>query len=136
MPERIVFPDTTALVIGALNDQLDDLGYTGVPVRSRIPNSRPTGRFVVVQRTGGPVANLVTDGAQLTVEAWSSSDHDAHSLAQACRAIIHSLEGTVVAGSTVYGVDEFSGPGYLPDPASAQSRYTFTAVVNVRGVAA
>jgi hypothetical protein len=135
MGERILFPDAAVAVIGALNDQLDDLGHAGTPVRSKVPNPRPA-KFVTVFRTGGPRVNVVTDAAQLTIEAWASSDHEAHNLAQACRAILGALEGTVAGGTTVYGVDEFSGPGFLPDPASSQSRYTWSVVVNVRGVAA
>jgi hypothetical protein len=133
--ERILFPDAVSTVISALNAQLDDLGYTGVPVRSRIPNPRPT-RFVRVLRTGGPRVNVVTDAAQVTVEAWAASTADAHDLAQAARAIVNSLEGTVTGGVTVYGVNEFSGPADLPDPESEQPRYTWSASVNVRGIAA
>jgi hypothetical protein len=133
--ERIVFPDAVSTVIGALNAQLDDLGYANVPVRSKVPNPRPT-RFVRVLRTGGPRVNIVTDSAQITVEAWAASDHDAHDLAQAARAVLNSLEGTVTSGATVYGINEFSGPAYLPDPESEQPRYTWSASVNVRGAAA
>jgi hypothetical protein len=133
--ERILFPDAAATIIGALNDQLDDFGFTSIPVRSRVPAARPA-KFVLVFRTGGPRQGIVTDSAQITVEAWSNSDVEAHDLAQACRAIIGGLEGTVTGGVTIYGVDEFSGPGYLPDPASSQHRYTFTITIGVRGVAA
>ncbi len=130
--ERILFPDAAAAAIGALNAQLGALGFTGVPVRSRVPNPRPT-RFVLVFRTGGVGVNIVTDAAQLTIEAWATSDVEAHDLAQVARAILTGIEGTVTDGVTVYGVDEFGGPGYLPDPVSAQSRYTFTVAVAVRG---
>jgi metal-dependent amidase/aminoacylase/carboxypeptidase family protein len=133
--ERILFPDAAAAVIGALNTQLPALGFTSVPVRSRVPNPRPS-RFVLVFRTGGPRANVVTDSAQLTIEAWAASDVDAHDLAQAARAVLIGMEGAVTGGVTVYGIDEFSGPAFLPDPESDQSRYTWTASVNVRGVAA
>lgn len=135
MAERILFPDAAAAVIGALNTQLPALGFSAVPVRSKVPNPRPA-RFVLVFRTGGPRVNIVTDAAQLTIEAWAASDADAHDLAQAARAIVNSLEATVTSGVTVYGVNEFSGPGYLPDPESAQPRYTWSASVNVRGAAA
>ncbi len=133
--ERILFPDAAAAAIGALNAQLGALGFTGVPVRSRVPNPRPT-RFLLVFRTGGPAVNVVTDAAQLTVEAWATSDVEAHDLAQVARAIVTGIEGTVTGGVTVYGVDELGGPGYLPDPVSAQSRFTFTVTVHVRGAAA
>lgn len=133
--ERILFPDAAAAVIGALNAQLPALGFTGVPVRSRVPSTRPA-RFVLVFRTGGPRASVVTDAAQLTIEAWASNDADAHDLAQAARAIVIGLEGTVTGGVSVYGINEFSGPAYLPDPASDQSRFTWTTSVTTRGVAA
>ena len=106
-----------------------------MPVRSRVPNPRPA-RFVLVFRTGGPSVNVVTDAAQLTIEAWAATDYDAHDLAQAARAILSGIEGTVSGGVTVYGIDEFSGPANLPDPESDQSRYTWSTVVNVRGIAA
>lgn len=133
--QRILFPDVPAAVIGALNAQLPAVGFAGVPVRSRVPSTRPA-RFVLIRRTGGPRVNIVTDAAQLTIEAWAASDADAHDLAQACRAILIGLEGTVTGGVTLYGVNEFSGPAYLPDPESDQARYTWSASVNARGVAA
>jgi hypothetical protein len=89
-----------------------------------------------VFRTGGPRLNLVVDSAQVTVEAWAADDVAAHDLAQAARAVIGGMEGTSVGGTLVYHVDEFSGPGNLPDPESNQSRYTWTMSVNTRGVAA
>lgn len=133
--ERILFPDTVAAVIGALTTQLPDFGYGGVPVRSRVPNPRPA-RFVLVFRTGGPRVNVVTDAAQVTIEAWATDAVDAHDLAQAARAIVGGLEGTVTGGVTLYGVDEFSGPAFLPDPASDQARFTWSVSVHARGVAA
>lgn len=133
--QRILFPDALAAVIGALNAQLTAFGFTGVPVRSKVPNPRPA-RFVRVFDTGGARANLVTHAAQMTVEAWSSSDADAKALALAAWAIVGGLEGTVTGGLTFYAVNDFSGPVYLPDPESDQSRYTWTTSVNVRGAAA
>jgi hypothetical protein len=133
--ERIVFPDAAAATIGALNAQLPALGFSAVPVRTSVPSIRPD-RFVLVFRTGGPRGNLVTDGAQLTFEAWSTSEATAHDLAQATRAIVNSLQGTVTGGVTVYGIVELGGPANLPDPVSNQYRFTWSAIVNVRGVAA
>jgi hypothetical protein len=133
--ERILFPDVAAAVIGALTTQLPALSFSSTGVYSRVPNPRPS-RFVLVFRTGGSRANLVTDGAQLTFEAWASSDAEAHDLAQAVRAIVGGLEHTLTGSVPIYGVDELAGPVNLPDPTSDQSRFTFSAVVNARGVAA
>lgn len=133
--ERIRFPSAVTAVVGALNAQLPSLGYTGVPVRTKVPNPRPA-RFVLVRLTGGPRVNLVTRAVQLTIEAWSTSDTDAEDLAETASAIVSGLRGTVTGGVTIYGVDDFAGPGFLPDPDSEQSRFTFTKSVSVRGVAA
>lgn len=129
--ERILFPDAASAVITALNAQLAALGFSGVGVYSRVPAVRPS-QFVLVFRTGGARDSLVIDGAQLTFEAWAANDEDAHDLAQAVRAIVIGLEHSASA----YGIEELAGPANLPDPTSNQSRFTFSSVVNVRGVAA
>jgi hypothetical protein len=131
--EAIVFPDAVAVTVSYLRESLEDVGELA-HVGSRVPDPRPA-RFVTVQRTGGPVHSLVVDGAQLTLEAWASSEEDAHDLAQLVRAFLHRMGGELVDGVAVYGVHEFAGPGLLPDPVSEQPRYTFTAQVNMRGTA-
>lgn len=135
MAERILFPDAVDAVMEALTAQLLALGFSGVPVLTRVPAARP-GRFVVALRTGGPRANLVTDAAQITLEAWAAGEAEAHDLAQAARAIVGGLAGTVTSGVTFYAVTEISGPANLPDPVSDQARYSWTMIVNVRGIAA
>lgn len=102
-----------------------------VPVLGAVENPRPAS-FVTVQRTGGPRGDLITDAAQLTVECWAGTIEAAHDLAQQARALLHDLPGRTVAGVTVYRVDEFGGPAFLPDPDSATPRFTFTATVAAR----
>lgn len=133
--ERIRFPSAVTAVVGALNAQLSAFGYAGVPVRTKVHNPRDA-RFVLVRLTGGPRVNLVVRAVQLTIEAWSNSDTDAEDLAETASAIVSGLQGTVTGGVTIYGVTEFAGPAFLPDPDSEQSRYTFTTSVSVRGAAA
>jgi hypothetical protein len=126
--EAPLFGDTVALVINRLRPELGS-----VPIGARVPNPRPAA-FVVVLRTGGVQETPVTEGAQITVEAWSNRSENAHDLAQLCRAHLHAMQGEVVDGVQVYRVDEFSGPGDLPDPVSTQARYTFTVSITVRYV--
>jgi hypothetical protein len=133
--ERILFPDAVAATMGALTAQLPGLGFSGVPVLTRVPAARPA-RFVVVLRTGGPRVNLVTDAAQITLEAWAPAEAEAHDLAQAVRGIVGGLAATVTGGVTVYGVEELSGPANSPDSVSDQARYAWSMIVNVRGIAA
>ncbi len=128
MTEVIVFPDTVALVVTHLGDNLDE------PVYSRIPNPRPA-EFVTVQRTGGPRRNLVTDEAQITVDSWAQTPAEAHDLAQLARAYINSLPGQQVDGVAIYKSDELAGPADLPDPLSDQPRYSQSFAISARGTA-
>lgn len=123
----VEFTDATALVIGHLNDALTS------PVSRTVPNPRPAS-FVTVLRTGGAVDPLpLTEGAQLTIEAWSTSAPNAYLLASDARLALHQMAGTVVDGVAVYRVEEAAGPQDLPDPESTQARYTFTVIVHLRG---
>lgn len=124
--ETIVFPDIEALLVAHLHDALD------VPVSTQIPNPRPSS-FVRVLRTGGPRQGLVTDEAQVTVEAWHDDSVQASDLAQQTRARLNVLAGQQLDGHQIHRVREMSGPGNLPDPTSGQARYTWSLLVDVRG---
>lgn len=121
----VLFGDVVAAAVTALGAALT------VPVSGRVPNPRPD-RFVTISRTGGPRRNLVTDAAQLTVDSWGQSDPDALALAELARREVHRLARTTVAGLHIYGVDELSGPGVMPDE-SGQPRYRQTFTVATRG---
>jgi hypothetical protein len=129
--DPVLFPDSAAVVIDGLLNTLPDDGYD-IDVFSSVPNPRPT-EFVVVERVGGPRANIAQDSAHLAVDCWSTSDRDAHDLAQIVRARINAMRGTMSEGGAVGRVDELSGPSRNPDPASSQDRYSFQVVVAVRG---
>ena len=126
MMEPVLFPDTATLVIEALEAEL------AVPVYGQTPSPRPD-EFVTVIRVGGVRSTLVSDGAQIAVDCWSTDDVAAHNLAQLARAAVFALYGEVTGGVQVYRVDELSGPSSLPDPTSAQPRYTFQNRIAVRG---
>lgn len=121
----VLFGDTINAVITALNAALT------VPVTSKVPNPRPAS-FVTVFRTGGPRLNLVTDGAQVTIDTWGTTGPATADLAQQVRQALHNFAGTVVTGIPIYTVTELSGPGVLPDP-SEQDRYRQSFIVATRG---
>ncbi len=123
----VLFADTIAAVIGALDDALD------APAHHRIPNPRPD-TFLVVSDTGGGYGRTrVSERVQVTVDAWGETVADAHDLAQQARRTIEQLPGTVVDGIPVYRCDEVSRPSYQPDTVSDQARYVFTVALHVRG---
>jgi hypothetical protein len=130
--EVVVFPDAVAVAITELRARLPHYGYPAVPVTNRVPDPRPS-TFVTVDRGGGVASNIVTDVATLLFEVWGAPGGDSpYTLAQVCRGIMHALLGRVVAGVTIYKIDEFAGPGALPDQ-SAQPRVVFTLAVSMRG---
>ncbi len=131
MNDPVLFPDTTEVVINGLVDVLPDDGYD-IGLYSTVPNPRPA-EFVVIERVGGPRANIAQDSAHLAVDCWSTSDVDAHNLAQIVRARIAAMQGTVIDDQAVGRVDELSGPSRNPDPVSSQDRYSFQVAVAVRG---
>lgn len=126
--QPIVFPDAVATVLNHVAAQLPSHGYTGVPTHKNIPTTRPP-RFVRALRTGGPRHNLVVDAAQITVECWADTDVAAEDLAQVVRGVVNAMP----YNTACYRVDELGGPADLPDPASNQSRTTWSVLVYLRG---
>jgi hypothetical protein len=125
-PEWVVFPDTEALAIAALNAGLTLAGMTGIPVGTRVPNPRPDS-FVRVLRAGGTRETLVSEQGWLIVEAYALQEVDAYHLLNVCRAIMHAQD------DDIFGTFEVSGPVNLPDPTTAQVRYTQTLGIRARG---
>lgn len=125
MTELVVFPDVEALVVAALQAGIDEL-EPGPTVHTAVPANRPD-EFVRVFRAGGPAQTLVTEGAQIIVEAWALDEIRAARILTVCRAYLNVLNGDL------FGVYEISGPNNLPDPVSDQARYTQTFGVRARG---
>jgi hypothetical protein len=126
-----LFPDAPMAIADAVQVRHRAAFASQLEVTNRIPNPRPA-EFVRVLGVGGVRRDRVTDVPTLAVEAWASTRSRAAALAQEVRAVIASLEGATFAGYTVQDVDEYAGPGDLPDPLSDQSRYTATYAVTVR----
>ncbi len=132
----VLFGDAVAGVIGHVSAVFAGLApVESAPVVSVVPSARPA-RFVTVQRTGGPRETMVTEAAQLTVDAWGSSQADAHDLSQQARRAIHGLPGVTVGGVGFYAVAELGGPQFVPDPDSEQARFRFTVSIHCRCLAA
>lgn len=89
--------------------------------------------FLRVLRTGGPPTTRVSDSPQVTVEAYHSRESGASSLLERARLSLMELPGTALDGFRIKSVDIIGGPVNLPDPSTSNYRYTFTAVVQVRG---
>lgn len=132
MGDVIVFPDTVAITLTHLADRMPALGLAEIATHRKIPDPRPD-EFVRVLRTGGQQANMVSDAAQLTIEAWAGTSDRAHDIAQIVRAILLDRSRRIWDGVQVHKVEEFSGPQDFPDPISTHERYTWTIVARFRG---
>lgn len=133
MTEVILAPDAEQLVCDWLQPELAARGRD-VPVGTRVPNPRPA-EFVRVVQSGGDRLNIVQVRPTLLVEGWASTESAARSLTELARGLIRSMPGQQIAGVMVYRVDELGGPSNLPDPDSAQARYTLTLSLLVRATA-
>lgn len=129
----ILFPDTATLVIDGILAGFEAELIT-IPVVSKVPTKRPD-EFLTVRRLGGPRRDLVTDTAQLAVEAYALTETAAHDYLQIARALIAAMAGTVVNGYQIYKVTEIAGPHEFPDPISESPRYAYSPLVATRGVA-
>jgi hypothetical protein len=100
----------------------------GTKISSRVPNPRPAS-WLRVWRSGGARENRFVDRPQITLEGWGSDEDIASKLLEDARAWI------TAAGGQIFGVEELGGPVNLPDPTTAQIRYTMTVWVRIRGTA-
>lgn len=137
--EVIVFPDAETLIVRYLNTAfLSYGGYTSPLLKAytKVPKTRPD-RFVKILRVGGTQKSLVQDTPTLAVESWSTNVIEAANIAQLVRGLLHAIDTVTYQTVTYqfYRPQEFSGPANLPDPDSAQERYTQTFSVGVRGSA-
>jgi hypothetical protein len=129
------FPDAVAVVNTYLRAALVAAGRP-VAVTGSVPDPIPA-ELVKVSRTGGPKVLPVVDGAQITVDCWSTSQTGAASLAELARQLIDHAQGTVQSGVPIHRVVDVGGPQDVLDPAnSGKPKAYFTVQFQIRGVAA
>lgn len=122
-----MFANAQALINAYLKEATD------IPrLVTAVPRDRPE-RFVRTIRTGGFMANSVTDVARMTVECWAEKKVDAQNDAQTVRAALLALRGTTLSGVKVHRVEEIAAPADSPDPDSRTPRYVLTHEVHLRG---
>lgn len=134
----VIFPDVTALLIAYLKAEFVTRSIT-TSVLSEVPDPIHTS-MVIVSRTGGQRANLVSDNPLMTFESWDNSQdgtakEKAHDLSQLVRGLIFSIKATTVNGYPFYRIEDFTGPQLQPDPDHLDTaRYVATMSVAVRGM--
>jgi hypothetical protein len=123
MAEIIVFPDVEALAVDVLNTDPRVPGSWS----TKIPNPMPA-EFGRVKRFGGPRESLISENANLIVEAWATTEARALEILNLARGVLASQDGPL------FGYSEIGGPNNLPDPTvPAMARYTLNISVRARG---
>jgi hypothetical protein len=126
--EYLTFPNPAIWLIRYLDQHLD------IPVVGEVPSTRPVS-FVQVENAGGSLVTRVTDGGQLLVGSWDTSNPKAERLAAKVRALVNAAPGVTVQGEYCKAVTESGRPVYIPDPDARVPRYRQTFVLSFRGVA-
>lgn len=127
MAELIEFPNPAIWLIRYLDAHLD------IPVVGEVPSTRPVS-FVQVENAGGAQVTKVTDGAQLLVGSWDTTNPKAERLASKVRALIRAAPGVTIQGETCKASEESGRPVYIPDPDAKVPRYRQTIVLHFRGI--
>ena len=128
MAEFLTFPNPAIWLIRYLDQHLD------IPVVGEVPTTRPAS-FVQVENAGGSLVTRVTDGGQLLVGSWDTSNPKAERLAAKVRALVNAAPGVTVQGEYCKAVTESGRPVYIPDPDARVPRYRQTFVLHFRGIA-
>jgi len=129
MTELILPPDGEDLLRQALAAELPRVLGRAVPCHTDVPAVRPA-EFVVVRQVGGQRRNVATWVPTLVVESWNLRKSKAWQLTAAVDGLMYWF--TEIAGYTVYDVEEYAGPAWLPDSLTDHARYTATYAVPIR----
>jgi hypothetical protein len=119
----IIFPDAEAVTREYLKPAMQ-----GLRIATRVPSPRPDSWLRVI-RTGGARENRFVDRPQITLEGWGPDESTAGDVLERARAYLLAADGRI------FGVEEVSGPANLPDPTTAQIRYTMSVWLRIRGEA-
>lgn len=125
MPEIRPPVDLETVLVGALEQDVGLAPLVGgigeeARISTKLPSSFRKGDAAVkISRPpgGAPVGwPEHLDRAVIQADAYGPDDAGAFSVAAALHVAMARLEGTVVAGGVITGIDRISGPGWLPDP--------------------
>lgn len=136
--ESIVFPDAVEITINYLNAAHAALGDSTTRAGTRLASDDTRG--VIITLVDAEIHSLVIQTSTLRFECWVDtgplSQEQAQDLGQRTRGLVGAMQGTTQGGSTVYKVTDLgAGLADNPDQLSGKERYTFEALVSLRGQA-
>lgn len=120
----VEFPDVEAMCLTFAKTK------TTAMVGTKVKNPRPV-RYARIWRTGGGSLNRVLEQVQITITCGAASGSvEALAIARDLRS---AFLNEYTQMPLVRGVEEVSGPYADPDPDTAESRYSMTFILMVRG---
>lgn len=117
--------DLETVLVGALEQDVGLAPLVGgigdaARISTRLPSSFRKGdaRVKITRPPGGTAVGWPDhlERAVIQGEAYGPDDGTAFSIAAALHVAIVRLEGAIVAGGVITGVDRINGPGWFPDP--------------------
>lgn len=123
---NFVFPATAGEVGKILERETGYMAFT------QIPRTLPE-RFIRVSRLGGEHLNPFTETVSLFIEVWDRNKVNAEQTAQKCRSLVFGLKGYQLDGHKIHSVDGDGGISDEPDIPTATPRYTFAAIIVIKG---
>jgi hypothetical protein len=135
MPDLIVQPDVLGLLIEEVLLPAPELqAIVGANIGTRNPEGAAY-PILRVQRLGGRQAMrnpLWLDGARIQVDAWGTTDEEAHDLAATAEAVLFAALGHSSALGVITDVEELIGRRQIEDPGTnTHPRYVFELRVTV-----
>ena len=126
-------PDAVLVAVRALRaDPSVDAIVAGRVYSRRLPEGAERPALVVTRIGGVPAHELRVDRARLQVDAWGTSEKQAHDLAQIARAALIGMRNRSGDGAVVHRVDTELGLTWNPDPTEDAPRYLFGVGVQLR----
>jgi hypothetical protein len=135
MTEVIVYPDAELITVNYLRAAFATRSETyAAGVRVGTVTTNPLVPPLIVIRRSGGIAEFPRDRPRVDATVWHTSDSAAQNLAQLTRGLLHAMRG-VVGGTTVYRVEDFTGPIPIPDPDTGTPRWLLSVELSIRGTA-
>ena len=106
-----------------------DASMPSASVAGRVPNPRPTGRYLRVTRAGGQPRNLIQSDPRLLIECWDDDETAAFNGAQLAYALLWAATDSYLSGDVYVTQIVLTEPVNFPDPDTKQPRYQFLATL-------
>lgn len=104
-----------------------DTGMASASVATRVPNPRPTGRYLRVTRVGGQGRNLIQSDVRVLIECWDDDETAAFNAARLAYALLWAAQDSFISPGVYVTRIQLAEPVNFPDPDTRSPRFQFIA---------